>query len=95
MRDELLTVSAGEVTVADRKTARLTPLEYKLLISFVRHPHEILPHERLSELAWGASGATRDQVKLYVSYLRRKLRAAGADLIETVRGAGYRYRPSG
>jgi DNA-binding response OmpR family regulator len=95
IRDELLTVSLGEVSVANGKTSRLTPLEFKLLICFVRHPHEVLPYERLSELAWGASGATRDQIKLYVSYLRRKLRAAGADPIETVRGAGYRYRPSG
>jgi DNA-binding response OmpR family regulator len=33
-------------------------------------------------------------VKLYVGYLRRKLRDAGAgDPVETVRGFGYRYRP--
>jgi DNA-binding response OmpR family regulator len=40
--------------------------------------------------------ASRDQVKLYVGYLRRKLEGAGADgtVIETVRGFGYRYKPS-
>ena len=40
--------------------------------------------------------ASRDQVKLYVGYLRRKLEGAGVDgsAIETVRGFGYRYRPS-
>ena len=49
------------------------------------------------ELVWGDSfSASRDQVKLYVGYLRRKLEGAGADgsVIETVRGFGYRYRPS-
>ena len=44
---------------------------------------------------WGdAYAIARDQVKLYVGYLRRKLRAAtDAEPIETVRGFGYRYRP--
>jgi DNA-binding response OmpR family regulator len=35
---------------------------------------------------------SRDRVKLYVGYLRRKLLAvAGTEPIETVRGMGYRY----
>jgi DNA-binding response OmpR family regulator len=34
-------------------------------------------------------------VKLYVGYLRRKLRStAGVNPIETVRGFGYRYNPA-
>ncbi|MET0926824.1 MAG: winged helix-turn-helix domain-containing protein [Solirubrobacterales bacterium] len=53
-------------------------------------------HRDLGELAWGdhLAGST-DQVKLYVSYLRRKLRgAAGVEPISTVRGFGYRYDPN-
>ena len=73
----------------------MTPLEFKLLLTFVRHPNQVLSHEQLLELVWGdeRSGA-RDQVKLYVGYLRRKLGAGTADdsPIETVRGFGYRYR---
>ena len=40
-------------------------------------------------------GAERDQVKLYVGYLRRKLGSppGGDSPIETMRGFGYRYRP--
>jgi DNA-binding response OmpR family regulator len=73
----------------------LTPREFRLLVTFVRHPNQVLSHDQLLELAWGDSFAvSRDQVKLYVSYLRRKLRAAGAvDPIQTVRGFGYRYAP--
>jgi DNA-binding response OmpR family regulator len=39
---------------------------------------------------------SRDQVKLYVGYLRRKLGwEVGSDSpIETVRGFGYQYRPN-
>jgi len=39
---------------------------------------------------------SRDQVKLYVGYLRKKLGMSGdASPIETVRGFGYRFRPPG
>jgi DNA-binding response OmpR family regulator len=73
----------------------LTPLEFRLLTAFVRHPNQLLSHDQLVELAWGGAGsAERDQVKLYVGYLRRKLGEpdGGEPPIETVRGFGYRYR---
>ncbi len=74
----------------------LTPLEFKLLGAFVSHPNQVLSQEQLLELAWGDSGAaSRDQVKLYVGYLRRKLGDHGDELVETIRGFGYRYRPPG
>ena len=76
----------------------LTPLEFRMLAAFVRNSNQVLSHEQLLELAWGdARNVERDQVKLYVGYLRRKLGApAGEESpIETVRGFGYRYRPPG
>jgi DNA-binding response OmpR family regulator len=84
-----------EVTVEGRPV-RLTPLEFKLLSAFVRHPNETLSRERLLELVWGdVEGFGGDQVKLYVGYLRRKLGWGPSDggPLETVRGFGYRYRP--
>ena len=73
----------------------LTPLEFRLLAAFVRHPSQVLSHDQLIELAWGDPGAaSRNQLKLYVGYLRRKLGPAGEGLIETLRGFGYRYRPA-
>jgi DNA-binding response OmpR family regulator len=75
----------------------LTPLEFRLLLAFVRHPEQVLNRDQLLELVWGDSGAVAsEQVKLYVGYLRRKLEpaiGAGDGPIETVRGFGYRYRP--
>ncbi len=95
--DELLTVDFAQrsVTVHGNEVA-LTPLEFRLLAAFVRNPGQLLAHDQLLELVWGDPFASsRDQVKLYVGYLRRKLASAGADgsVIETVRGFGYRYRP--
>lgn len=87
---------AGRLASAAGHPLSLTPLEFRLLCAFVRHPGQILGHEQLLELAWGgAERAARDQVKLYVGYLRKKLRAHGLSdpPIETVRGFGYRYRP--
>jgi DNA-binding response OmpR family regulator len=75
---------------------RLTPLEFRLLAAFVEHPGQVLSGDQLVEQVWGhAGGVSRDQVKLYVSYLRKKLgqRAEGFEPIETVRGFGYRYVP--
>jgi DNA-binding response OmpR family regulator len=81
-----------EVRVAGREVT-LTPLEFRLLAELVRHPDVVLSHEQILDLVWGDSRAvSRDQVKLYVGYLRRKLGPEGS-LIETVRGFGYRYRP--
>jgi DNA-binding response OmpR family regulator len=73
----------------------LTPLEYKLMAVFARHPHQVLSRDQLLELVWNDSLHTSaDQVKLYVGYLRRKLEPVSQHLpIETVRGFGYRYRP--
>src|SRR2546426_5541870 len=81
----------------DGREVSLTPLEFKLLSAFVRHPRQVLSRDQLLVLVWGDSfGVSGDQVKLYVGYLRKKLDpgAPGNVPIETVRGFGYRYKPS-
>ncbi|MGI8580074.1 MAG: response regulator transcription factor [Solirubrobacteraceae bacterium] len=83
---------------SDGKDVTLTPLEFRLLSTFVRHPNQVLSREQLLELVWGnADSVAADQVKLYVGYLRRKLGWEELDSppIETVRGFGYRFRPRG
>ena len=65
-----------------------------MLATFAENPGRVLGHGQLLELVWGDRIRERDEVKLYVSYLRRKLGgAADVDPVETVRGVGYRYRP--
>ena len=95
--DGLLEVDFSQRRVrAGDQPIELTPLEFRLLTAFVDHPGQLLTHEQLLELAWGGErGTSRDQVKLYVGYLRRKLSATGIspEAIETVRGYGYRYSP--
>jgi len=94
--DDFLTIDfATRSVVAAGRPVALTPLEFRLLVAFVRNPNQVLSHEQLLDLAWGdARGSGRDQLKLYVGYLRRKLGVGGGDEspIETMRGFGYLYR---
>jgi DNA-binding response OmpR family regulator len=83
-------VTRAEVRVDDREI-QLTPMEFRLLLTFMRNPGQVLSRDQLLELVWGHPEAVdAGQVKVTVSYLRRKLGDAGG-LIETVRGFGYRW----
>ena len=94
--DARLTIDYSQRSVTmDGAELQLTPLEFRLLSAFVRHPNQVLSRDQLLELAWGDSySVSTDQVKLYVGYLRRKLCPDAPETapIETVRGFGYRYR---
>ena len=87
---------AGRAVVHRGLPVRLTPLEFRVLAALARHAGQVLSIEQILEQAWGTTvGVSPEQVKLYVSYLRRKLGAAGdgSSPIETMRGFGYRYAP--
>ena len=95
---EELVLSAGQVRL-DLKTRRatvsgreveLTAREFALLETLLRHPDQVLSREQLLSHVWGYSfDPTTNLVNVYVSSLRKKL---AGDVIETVRGAGYRLR---
>ena len=89
---ELVVDHAAHTVLAAGEGVELTPLEYRLLTALVNHAGETLGHARLAELVWGTrTGVGPDAVRLYVSYLRRKLGPPVRNRIETVRGFGYRY----
>ncbi|HEV8603189.1 MAG TPA: response regulator transcription factor [Gaiellaceae bacterium] len=95
--DSFMQVDFVQRTVSvEGRAVSLTPLEYNLLEAFVRHPNQVLSHDQLLELTWEEPDAVaRDQVKLYVGYLRKKLGGGDTSPIETIRGFGYRFRPVG
>jgi DNA-binding response OmpR family regulator len=97
--DGVLSIDYGRRLVMSRGLpVRLTPLEFRLLAALVEHAGNVLSSDQLVERVWGhAAGVSTDQVKLYISYLRKKLGQAadGFEPIETVRGFGYRYVPPG
>jgi len=83
-----LDLTRREVRV-DGRQAELTAREIALLETLMRHAGQVLSHSQLLDLVWGYDhDPGSNVVEVYVGYLRRKLRP---DLIETVRGAGYRF----
>ncbi len=75
----------------------LTSTEWNLLEVFIRHAGQSLTRQQLLDYVWSYDRDVQvTMVDVYVSYLRRKLKAAGAkDPIQTVRGVGYRMEALG
>ena len=83
-------------TFRNKMSEQALPIRFRLLAVLTENPGRVLTHDRLLELVWGDPGAVlRDQVKLYVGYLRKKIELDPAEprLILTARGIGYRYQP--
>ena len=72
----------------------LTPVEFKLLTALVLLDGRISSRDFLNEQLWGTSAGTSSSLlSVHVTHLRSKLSVVGeVDLIETVRGVGYRLR---
>ena len=68
----------------------LSAKEFALLELFMRNPGVVLSRDQLLDGAWDLAFERRSNViDVYVRYLRGKI---GSDVIETVRGIGYRLR---
>ncbi|HVH39015.1 MAG TPA: response regulator [Gemmatimonadaceae bacterium] len=89
--------SAHRVTVNDHEV-ELTPTEYKLLLTLAERRGRLQARAHLLETVWDAAPDIQTRtVDMHIQRLRTKLHPAG-DLIETVRGFGYRLkvpRPAG
>jgi len=71
--------------------ASLTAKEFDLLHGLMSRPGRVLSREALLEQVWGSDiTVTVRTIDTHLKRLREKLGAAG-DLIETVRGVGYRF----
>lgn len=95
-------LSAGPLTVLlERREATcagaelaLTAREYDLLVYLMQNPGVVLSRETLLQHVWGWDfGGGSRTVDTHVLSLRQKL-GEHADLIETVRGVGYRLKES-
>jgi len=76
----------------------LAPREWALLELFMRHPTHVLSRSRILNAVWDYGFEPGSNVvDVYVGYLRKKLNREGLpQLIQTVRGAGYRLvQPQG
>ena len=86
-----ITVNTGEHTVfANGEKVNLTYKEFEILKLFLQNPGTVLTRDRLFAEVWGSDfvGETRT-VDMHIRTLRQKLESCG-NMIETVRGVGYR-----
>ena len=69
------------------------PTEFKLLHFFMTHPERVYSREQLLDQVWGTNIYVEDRtVDVHIRRLRKAIERNGHDkLIQTVRGAGYRF----
>jgi DNA-binding response OmpR family regulator len=100
--NEMQTLTVGPISVdPDRhhvstggKSIQLTAVEFRLLMILMRRPGRVQPRERLLRDVWGYEHIVETRtVDTHVRRLRDKL-GKSADLLETVRGFGYRLKES-
>ena len=83
--------AAHRVSV-DAEDVELTPTEYRLLLTLAERRGRVQGRSHLLETVWDAAPDIQTRtVDMHIQRLRAKLGAA-SDLIETVRGFGYRLR---
>jgi len=70
---------------------RLTNKEFQMMEMFLANPHHVISAERFMEKIWGFDNdAEINVIWVYISYLRKKLTALGADItIKVSRNIGY------
>src|SRR5262245_17734932 len=77
---------------AEGEEIELTPTEFRLLECLLRQPGRAFARSQLMAAAIGEGALVLERtIDVHIKTLRRKLGPAG-DLIETVRGLGYRFR---
>ena len=87
--DLVLDEDRHEVSRGERPIA-LTATEFSLLRYFLLNPRRVLSKAQILQHVWRYDfGGNSNVVETYVSYLRKKLHAAGPPLIRTVRQVGY------
>ncbi|MGR7997751.1 response regulator transcription factor [Xanthobacter sp. ZOL 2024] len=90
----LITIGPLEIDLAARAVRRagkpvaLTAREWSLFEAFVQRPNQLMSKPQLEEWLYSFdSEVESNTIEVYIARLRKKL---GADVIETVRGMGYR-----
>ncbi|HEV8150280.1 MAG TPA: winged helix-turn-helix domain-containing protein, partial [Gemmatimonadales bacterium] len=94
---------AGEVTVdavrrqvfRGKEEVHLTPTEYKLLLTLVRHAGRVITHRQLLHEVWGANYVEQTHyLRVYMAQLRHKLERdpTRPRVLITEPGIGYRVR---
>ena len=94
--DLVLEIDSRRVLL-ENKPLEMGPTEFKLLHFFMSNPERAYSRGQLLDRVWGANVYVEERtVDVHIRRLRKALQAGNAvyaDLIQTVRGTGYRFSP--
>ena len=85
-----LNETAGTVTVSGNDVT-LTQAQFALLATFLRHPGQVLSRDQLIELSFDDFDGFDRAIDTQIARLRKRIETDGAQPIQTVYGAGYRF----
>lgn len=80
------------VYLTEGEAVQLTPLEHRLLETFVLNREQVLPFDMLIDRVWGSDGGDKAMLKQLVYRLRRKIEAEAGErtvYLEAIPGVGY------
>ena len=98
--DEDGSVTVGELRIdgaahrvfAGQDPIQIGPTEYRLLHFFMTHPERVYSRSQLLDHVWGGSVYVEERtVDVHIRRLRKALGEAYENLVQTVRGTGYRF----
>ncbi len=82
----------GQRVTAFGRLLTLSPIEYRLLQLFMTNPDRAFSRTQLLDRVWGGDVYVEERtVDVHIRRLRKALGSAHEDLIQTVRGTGYRF----
>ena len=79
------------VLYRDGNAVELTPVEFRIMELFMKHPGKVFTKQQIYECGWGEEFIVADNnIMVCISKLRAKLDEDPAAYIRTIRGLGYR-----
>ena len=101
VEEPVFTLGPWRVDLAKRQVlvegheVHLTPLEYKLFTTLIRHAGKVVTHRQLLKEVWGGvAGAQPLYLRVYMTQLRHKLEVEPSrpTYLQTEPGVGYRLK---
>ena len=94
--DLILDTEQHRLTISD-KQLEVSPTEYRLMQFFMTHPDKVYTRTQLLDQVWGRSVYIEERtIDVHIRRLRKILEEHGReDLVQTVRGFGYRFSLQG
>ncbi|MEW6765294.1 MAG: phosphate regulon transcriptional regulator PhoB [Pseudomonadota bacterium] len=85
--------AGGHRVMAQAQPVEMGPTEFRLLEFFMTHPERVYSRGQLLDRVWGRNSFVEERtVDVHILRLRKALAPSGHDaMIQTVRGAGYRF----